>query len=190
MSMSTLPIEFLVSAPLTSIIKVNKKLALTTAQFLYEFGLEYDSNKDEYKGIEISFEYTIVKDGINIIRKITVPLITLIQIPNLLINNFNINFKTHIGENLSTRSMNTQSSSMTEAELRSSLWDADVSAINKSVSSKLGSNKKRKSDTSATYSFNIQGEDRGQSEGLLKIIDMLTSPSAIKAVDEKEYKKK
>ena len=95
--MSNLLVSDAMVLPIIELIKNNHKLAKSYSKFLYDLGIKNplykDINKIKLKVFNINFKHK----GVN--RSLTIPLILLMQIPNLSINEFNLTFYSDLKAN-------------------------------------------------------------------------------------------
>ena len=169
-SLTNLPLDELIGAPLTACAKAQKLLAETTIDFIKEIGLQEDSSGN-MNAVVVNFTYSVLKQedasGLPLTTKetetktITVPLLTIVNVPSLSIQTCDINFKMKVSQ-----SRTTKSSASLSAKYKSWLSPVSVS-FNGSVSSE--SNK----SASATYTVNVAAADNGPPQGLVTVLDML-----------------
>ena len=97
-----LPLEQLISAPLNAVIKAQAQAAMTTAQFIEEIGFkrkEEDSlsffDTPDNTGGENDYDVRVAKvqiDANGLVTKVDIPFITLVNVPNFEITNFDWSF--------------------------------------------------------------------------------------------------
>ena len=173
-SLTNLPLDELIGAPLTACAKAQKLLAETTIDFIKEIGLQNGkdaSGQTTLEAVVVNFTYSILKQedasGLPTTSKttekktITVPLLTIVNVPSLSVQTCDINFKMKVSQ-----SRTTKSSASLSAKYKSWLSPVSVS-FNGSVSSE--SNK----SASATYTVNVAAADNGPPQGLVTVLDML-----------------
>lgn len=159
-SLTNLPLDELIGAPLTACAKSQQLLAQTTIDFIREVGMDVSGNGQATLRT-ISFSYSVVDNGAETNKTITVPLLTIVNIPSLSIQTCDINFEMNVSQ---TRTTEAQAS--VEASYKA--WYSPVSVSFKgSVSS--SSNK----SASAKYVVNVSAADNGPPDGLAKILTML-----------------
>ena len=152
-----LPIENLISAPLLAAAKGQKALAATTAQFITEVGMDSSGNTKSVK-----FNYA---DGSEQVV-LDVPLLSIINIPSLCVDEIDINFDMEVSTQSASKS-STDSSAELTVKGGFGCWSA-------SFTGKVShhSENSRSSDTSAKYTIAVKGKQE-KPEGLMKVLDML-----------------
>ena len=154
-----LPIEQLISAPLVAAAEGQKTLAATTAQFISEVGMDKDGNTKS-----VAFKYA---DGSESVA-LDVPLLSIINIPSLCVDEIDINFDMEVSTQTASKS-STDSSAELSVKAGFGCWSA-------SFTGKVShhSENSRKSDTSAKYTVAVKGKQE-KPEGLMKVLDMLNN---------------
>ena len=154
-----LPIENLISAPLLAACEGQKALAQSTAQFISEVGMDKDGNTKS-----VSFKY---EDGSEAVA-LDVPLLSIINIPSLCVDEIDINFDMEVSTQTASKS-STDSSAELSVKAGFGCWSA-------SFTGKVShhSENSRKSDTSAKYTVAVKGKQE-KPEGLMKVLDMLNN---------------
>ncbi len=154
-----LPIENLIAAPLLAAAEGQKSLAATTAKFISEVGMEYKVNTKSVK-----FQY---EDGTEAVA-LDVPLLSIINIPSLCVDEIDINFDMEVSTQSASKS-STDSSAELSVKAGFGCWSA-------SFTGKVShhSENSRKSDTSAKYSIAVKGKQE-KPEGFMKVLDMLNN---------------
>ena len=154
-----LPIENLISAPLLAACEGQKALAQSTAQFISEVGMDKDGNTKS-----VAFKYA---DGSESVA-LDVPLLSIINIPSLCVDEIDINFDMEVATQTASKS-STDSSAELSVKAGFGCWSA-------SFTGKVShhSENSRKSDTSAKYTVAVKGKQE-KPEGLMKVLDMLNN---------------
>jgi hypothetical protein len=154
-----LPIENLIAAPLLAAAEGQKSLAATTAQFITEVGMD---DKGNTKSVKFQYE-----DGTEAVA-LDVPLLSIINIPSLCVDEIDINFDMEVSTQSASKS-STDSSAELSVKAGFGCWSA-------SFTGKVShhSENSRKSDTSAKYSIAVKGKQE-KPEGLMKVLDMLNN---------------
>ena len=172
-----LPIGTLIAEPLLGAAKAQGQLAHTTENFIKDIGLEDDGNGN-LKARTVEFDYDAPiesKDANGAIttkienRKLKVPLLSVIQTPNLGVKKATVDFDMEVKSSTQdTSSVNTQ----TDLSVKYDNWWSPVKVdLKASVSTK--SENIRKTDNSAKYTVNVEARDDGAPEGLMKVLDIL-----------------
>ena len=154
-----LPIENLISAPLLATCEGQKALAQSTAQFITEVGMDKNG-----KTKSVSFKY---EDGTESVA-LDVPLLSIINIPSLCVDEIDINFDIEVSTQSASKS-STDSSAELDVKAGFGCWSA-------SFTGKVShhSENSRSSDTSAKYTIAVKGKQE-KPEGLMKVLDMLNN---------------
>ena len=154
-----LPIENLISAPLLAACEGQKALAQSTAQFITEVGMDKNGNTKS-----VTFNY---EDGSEKVE-VDVPLLSIINIPSLCVDEIDINFDMEVSTQSASKS-STDASAELSVKGGFGCWSA-------SFTGKVShhSENSRSSDTSAKYSISVKGKQE-KPEGLMKVLDMLNS---------------
>ena len=148
-----LPIEHLISAPLLAACEGQKALAQSTAQFITEVGMDKNGATKS-----VAFKY---EDGSEAVA-LDVPLLSIINIPSLCVDEIDINFDMEVSTQTASKS-STDSSTELSVKGGFGCWSA-------SFTGKVShhSENSRKSDTSAKYSIAVKGKQE-KPEGLMKV---------------------
>ena len=154
-----LPIENHISAPLLAACEGQKALAQSTAQFITEVGMDKNGATKS-----VAFKY---EDGSEAVA-LDVPLLSIINIPSLCVDEIDINFDMEVSTQTASKS-STDSSAELSVKGGFGCWSA-------SFTGKVShhSENSRKSDTSAKYSIAVKGKQE-KPEGLMKVLDMLNN---------------
>ena len=136
-----------------------KALAQSTAQFISEVGMDKDGNTKS-----VAFKYA---DGSESVA-LDVPLLSIINIPSLCVDEIDINFDMEVSTQTASKS-STDSSAELSVKAGFGCWSA-------SFTGKVShhSENSRKSDTSAKYTVAVKGKQE-KPEGLMKVLDMLNN---------------
>ena len=173
--LAAIPFGTLIGAPLTAAIEAQAKAALTTVEFIRAVGFKKDAqDKDTGDLVNITFNYrTGPKDSD--LMSLEVPLLTIVPIPFLRIENMDIHFKASLSQSMETK--DTVSSSLSsEAKVSGSarywFFKADMSA---SVSSKKDSSSTRDSRYAVEYTMdiNVHAVQDDVPGGLAKVLNLL-----------------
>jgi len=172
-----LPIGTLIAEPLLGAAKAQGQLAHTTENFIKDIGLEDDGNgKLSARTVEFDYDAPVeskAADGTITTtienRKMKVPLLSIIQTPNLGVKRATVDFDMEVKSSTQdTSSVNTK----TDLSVKYDNWWSPVKVnLNASVSTK--SENIRKTDNSAKYTVHVEARDDGAPEGLMKVLDIL-----------------
>lgn len=168
-----LPIGELIANPLIAAAQAQGKLAGLTEQFIEEVGLEKDGDKLKARTVEFSYDtpVTNAKTGDVQVEKRTlnVPLLAIVNTPNLSVKNVTIDFDMTVKS--STEHTDQTDVSTTVNASYKSWWSPVKVSMTASVANK--STNTRKTDNSARYTVHCEARDDGAPEGLMKVLDIL-----------------
>lgn len=198
-----LPMESLIGGPLAAACDSQVKLARATADFIRVIGFlpppppqpggEADKDKDKVgdpRTAIFKFKRPVelqTGEGKEAIVKIEeeeveieVPLLAIVNIPNLSIVGMDVIFDMEVNS-----SFETKTTEAAEAEASGSAkigWGPFSAKV--SIRGKVSSHKEstRKSDNSAKYHVEVHAEDRGMPEGLARVLDILHASVAPRAI--------
>lgn len=167
-----LPMADLIGAPLTAACDANVRLAQSTAEFIATIGFD---EKNQVRKATFGYTRQVNDEKGNLLpavpMKIEVPLLAIVQTPNLKVNNVNITFdmeiKTH--EDSKTKSA-------AEAALKGSGqagWGPFSVKVEVSGSVSTSKENTRSTDKSAKYHVEVNAVDSGMPEGLARVLDIL-----------------
>ncbi|MCH5197069.1 MAG: DUF2589 domain-containing protein [Oscillospiraceae bacterium] len=180
---SGLDMKNLIGGPLSAAADASLQLAQSTADFINNVGFDKDG---KVRNVDFGYEKKISNDdGTTDLQemKVQVPLLSVIPIPNLQIDEVNVTFDMEVKESEQSESSTDASASLSGS---GSIFGFKVS-ISGSVSTH--SSNTRSSDNSAKYHVDVAATNHGTPEGLARILDIVAanvSPSLVssKAVDE------
>ncbi len=187
-----LPMDSLIGGPLTAACDAQVKLARATADFIKVIGfLPPAAGAKDVNAVGETRTATFkFKRPVEIPAKLgaqqpqieqeevelTVPLLAIVNVPNLSITSMDVTFDMEVKSSFSTKSSDDQEASMSaEAKFGWGPFSAKVS-----VQGKVSSHKEsaRSSDNSAKYHVSVHAEDRGMPEGLARVMDILQTSIA------------
>lgn len=183
-----LPLEQLISAPLNAVIKAQAQAAMTTAQFIEEIGFkrkEEDSlsffDTPDNSGGENDYDVRVAKvqiDANGLVTKVDIPFITLVNVPNFEITNFDWSF------NVKLKSMQSFSAKFGTSTTTNTTVNAN-SELNIFSLIKIGGSMKVESTTKTDFEsrfksgreqeYNLNINIKGNSAPLPKGIETLLS---------------
>ena len=177
-----LPIGELIANPLIAAAQAQGKLAGITKDFIEEVGLQNtesdDSKPPVLKARTVDFAYDAIVEekkssGETVTkvepRKMQVPLLSIVNTPNLSVKNVKIDFDMKVQ---SSNEHKDSTSVKVDTSVKYAAWWSPVSAsMTASVANK--SENTRKSDNSARYTVHCEARDDGAPEGLMKVLDIL-----------------
>lgn len=160
-----LPIDELIGAPLMAAAAAQGKLALTTAQFIQDVGME----NGQVRNVDFNYE---THDGSNAIQnKFSVPLLSIVNVPNLSVKEANVDFCMEVR----TQSMD-KSSANASASMSASYGGSFFCPVKVNITGSVAtaSEHTRSTDKSAKYTISVKAADTGYPEGLSKVLDILS----------------
>ena len=168
--LSAIPFGALIGGPLTAAIEAQSKAALASVDFIRAVGFDEEGNI-----LNVVFKYKAGTEE-NEIQELQVPLLTIVPIPFLRIDNMDINFKASLSQSTETMDKTT---SVTEADAKLSLGakymfvSAQMSA---SVSSKKDTSSSRDSRYAVEYTMdiNVHAVQDDMPGGMAKVLNLLT----------------
>jgi hypothetical protein len=198
--LQVLPLEYMLSTPLTAVIKAQALAALTTVNFIEKVGLEEDPNTGDLsvRSATFSFNQTVpdpANPGSVISRDavLTVPILTLAPIPFIRISDLNVSFEFKIRDVTSQQSK-TEITGQTGFE-HDSDFTSKFSAgggvlsffgggeasgtfesktkVTASVSATYQSSNRQSTDRSATFKMTMNAVQDALPEGLSRVLTIL-----------------
>jgi hypothetical protein len=158
-------ISELIAAPLIAASESQSKLATHTANFIKTVGTKEDGSVNN-----VQFSYhTKKEDNTEVTNVIDVPLLSIVNIPNLAIKKAEVAF---------TIEVKSQSKHSTSRDIQGEAggnvgWGPLGVKIGGSISTK--SEYTRATDKSAKYDIRIEARDDGMPEGLARVLDFMTN---------------
>lgn len=173
---SGLDMQNLIGGPLRAAADASMQLADSTANFINKVGFDENGNtrKASFQFEKKSFneDGTTNEDEM----KIDVPMLAIVPIPNLQVDEVNILFDMEVKESEKSESA-TDLSATASGSLNLGIVKVNISG---SVSSH--SSNTRSSDNSAKYHVDVRATNHGTPEGLARVLDMMAasvSPSLV-----------
>ena len=164
-----LDMKNLIGGPLTAAADANLLLARTTANFINEVGFDADK-----KARSVLFKYNKqepTEDGNMIVQdmSVEVPILAIVPIPNLQIDEVNVLFDMEVKQCEKSESSMSGSGSFS-AKVG---WGPISVSISGSVSAH--SSNTRSSDNSAKYHVDFRATNHGMPEGLARVLDIMAA---------------
>lgn len=170
--LAAIPFGTLIGGPLNAAIEAQAKAAMTTVEFIRAVGFKPASDGQSTEIANIGFNYKIGPDATGTLE---VPLLTIVPIPFLRIENMDIHFKASLSQSMETKE--TQATS-TEGKVDTKVsggWWAVKAEMNASISSKKDSSATRDSRYSVEYTMdiNVHAVQDDIPAGLAKVLSLL-----------------
>lgn len=174
-ALQAIPFSSMIGGPLKACIEAQAMAAKTTWDFIQEVGLTADPETGEKKAVTVAFSF--IQNGREV--QLNVPLLTIVPIPYIAIQNIDINFKASISASSSSVNESSSSSSLDAgAEVTAGLsvgpFHMDAK-LNANYSSKKDSRATEESKYSVEYTMDIAvkaGQD-SMPAGLAKVLELL-----------------
>lgn len=186
-----LPMADLIGGPLDAACDAQIKLAAATENFIRTIGFLPDATDPTKTGETRTalFKFTRPYDDLTDpadpkigSEEVTleVPLLAIVNVPNLAIKNVDITFDMEVKSSFSQQQKDAKSGSVSaSAQFGFGCFSAKVS-IKGSISS--SKEQTRKSDNSAKYHVEVHASDDGMPEGLSRVMDILQSAAVPKSI--------
>ena len=180
-ALQALPFSNIIGAPLEACIKAQAMAAQTTWKFIQEVGMQDSAVKGEKEAVNVSF--TFIQNGNSV--RLNIPLLSIVPIPYIAIQNIDIAFKANIS---ASSSVAVEQSSHDEfnmdatagAKVGWGIFSANLN-LKGGYSSKKDSRATQDSKYSVEYTMDV-GVRAGQESmpaGLAKVLEILNSSIAI-----------
>lgn len=180
--LNSLPFGDMIGAPLSACVDAQEQAAISTVNFIRRVGFDIE---DPDKVINVSFKY--VREGTS--AELTVPLLTIVPIPYIAIDNVNIAFKAHITGFESESERKVEGSQVAERNDSSVKYKGLgwFSTLNKktimqsSLSTKKDSVSTQNSNycIEATIDINVQAKQESIPAGMAKVLEMLNQAISV-----------
>lgn len=159
----------LIGGPLRAAADANAHLANSTADFINNIGFD---NKGNVRNVMFGYQKrTANEDGTSNLDelKVAVPILAIVPIPNLQVDEVNILFDMEVKQSEREESSRDMSASL-DASVK--IWPVRVN-VTGSVSSHQSNT--RSSDNSAKYHVDVRATNHGIPEGLARVLDMMAA---------------
>lgn len=164
-----LQMDQLIGGPLRAAADANAHLANSTADFINNIGFD---NKGNVRNVMFGYQKrTANEDGTSNLDelKVAVPILAIVPIPNLQVDEVNILFDMEVKQSEREESSRDMSASL-DASVK--IWPVRVN-VTGSVSSHQSNT--RSSDNSAKYHVDVRATNHGIPEGLARVLDMMAA---------------
>lgn len=175
-----LPMNALIGGPLKAAVEANMLLARSTADFINDVGFvpTKDENGNMVPGAPRMSDFSFERPGkdpdgnptIEVV-KIKVPMLAIVPVPNLQVNNVDIVFDMEV-KSSTTDTSKTSASASLEASV-SGGWGPVSASVKISGSVSTAKENTRSTDTSAKYHVEVNARNFGIPEGLARVLDMM-----------------
>lgn len=166
---SGLNIQNLIGGPLTAAADARISLARSTAEFINDVG--FDAN-GKIRTADFGYQKRSVNDdGTSNLEemKVAVPMLAIVPIPNLQIDEVNILFDMEVKQSEKSESSKDLSASLSGS--------AKFGPVKVNISGSVSSHESntRSSDNSAKYHVDVRATNHGTPEGLSRVLDMMAA---------------
>lgn len=166
-----IPIAELIAAPLVAVCDSQKKLAKSAFEFMKEIG--FDENG---KTRMLNFNLQRPIAGTTTLQNIKVeaPFLGLVPLPNLLIDDVNVDFQMEVTATETSAEKSSKEGSM-DANAKFKFGCFGSGSVN--VSGKVSSSREntRMTNQTAKYQVHVSARQQRQTEGLSKLMDIMAS---------------
>ena len=180
--LNSIPFGQMIGAPLSACVDAQEQASISTLNFIRRVGF---ANEEPDKVINVSFKY--VRDGNHV--ELIVPLLTIVPIPYIAIDNVSINFKaniTGIDQEREQEDSSVQSGQTTDysRNYRGLGWFSasnSKTVMRSTLSSKKDSTATRDSNycIETTIDVNVQARQESLPAGMAKVLEMLQQSISI-----------
>jgi hypothetical protein len=192
-TISSLPFDTLIGAPLTAAIDAQAHGAKATVDFIHDVGfIPATTNEDPLFPVDsqgqpaavgdadfgdvrmVTFTYSLA-DGTG--ATVTVPLLTVVPIPYLYISEMTIDFVAKISETITATINSTDTRATAASAQAKGGWGPVSGSLKASYSSTHTSNSERSSkyQTELTMSVHVRATSESMPKGLSRVLDILAS---------------
>lgn len=174
-ALKSVPLSHLIGGPLCAAVEAQAKAAHSTVQFVNAIGFEADSPE---KVRNVTFTYEVTEPEPQQAR-LTVPILTIIPIPFIRIDEMTIKFVMDVSEQSDTESKSQRESSAksevkAEASVGWGIWKASASFSGSySSSSKDTSSSSLRQSTHATLDITVHAVQDEMPAGLSRVLGIL-----------------
>ena len=169
--LSAIPFEHLIGAPLAATVKAQALAARSSLEFIQAVGFD-DDGSDTKKVKNVTFKYR----GPGGEQTLEVPVLTIVPIPFIKVNDLTIQFKANLSASSETEEK-TESESKKEVGIKGGArWLFFSASLNGSYSSKKDSSSTKGSKYSVEYTVDVT-VNAGQDDmpaGMAKVLNLLT----------------
>jgi hypothetical protein len=166
-----LPMEELIGGPLVAAANANSKMVMTNANFIQSVGFTKDKDgKGSANMVEFAYKQQD-KDGNIQDMGIEVPLLAIIPLPALKVEEAEVTFSMQVNSSTEdTSESESEAGFEGSATYNAGLFKASIKVHGKTSAK---SSHTRKSDNSAKYDVHVIARDSGIPEGLNRVLDIM-----------------
>jgi len=168
-SLAALPIDDLIGAPLTAAIQAQATAAMSSVQFLREVGFDQSNNV-----LTVTFLYSKSKpDGSPGTATLTVPLLSILNVPFIRIQDMTIDFDFTIHQ-IESKDLSTTKNGQLATSGGGQVWGVGVKTSLKASYSRK-EDVKSSIERTATLKIHVKAAQDEMPAGLKEVLDMLKS---------------
>lgn len=170
--LAAIPFGALIGGPLNAAIEAQARAAVSTVKFIKDVGLDENGNV-----VPITFKIDNSQGGNNNTLSLEVPLLTVVPIPFIRIDDMNIAFKASLTESGETSATDTSSTELNASLKASASYLTAKVEFNASVSSKKDSSSTRNSKYAVEYTMdvNVHAVQDDMPAGMSRVLNALVS---------------
>ena len=165
-----IPISELIKAPLEAVVESQKKLSQSAFEFMTEIGFD---DEEKIRMIEFNLQKSIEGAPGSQDIKVQVPFLGLVPLPNLLIDDVQVDFQMEVIDNaISDDKSASEGSTAANANFKFDGFNGGYVNVSGKVVSASGNTDS--ANQTAKYKVNTSELNSDQLEGLTKLIELLT----------------
>ena len=176
-ALQAIPFGSIIGAPLQACIEAQAMAAQTSWQFIQEVGLSTDPETGKKEAVNVTFEF--IQNGR--MAQLNVPLLTIVPIPYIAIQDIDISFKANISASSSSVSKTNSSSSLNVGGGFSSKLGWGPFSMRANMTANYSSKKDSKATQNSKYSVEytmdvaVKAAQDSMPAGLAKVLELLGS---------------
>lgn len=185
--LQTMDLGVMLGSPFTAAQQAQTTMTSNTIEFLQKFAFERDAsgnNTSEVRTFSMNTYFDTTDSSGNTIQKqrqLTIPLITMLNVPALQIQKMSVDLTLKINSQVATSSTNTKgfsvgASASVSGGVNAGIFNASASAsVSTSVSSSNSNTNSMDASSSAKYAIRIEAENKPPA-GLAILLDFCSKP--------------
>lgn len=177
-----LPIEDLIAAPLKAVADSQRQLALSTYDYIMQIGFNQDDKGKiaDPRMVNFKLQRPLQEGGLANID-VQAPFLSIVPIPSIMVNEVNIDFQMEVTDTETVKStINTEASTEVTGSYGFFFAKGQVKVAGKVSSSRENT---RQTNQTAKYQVHVAARQHPPTEGMSKLMDLLSS--CVEEVKEK-----
>lgn len=176
-ALQAIPFGSMIGGPLKACIEAQAMAAQTSWQFIQEVGLNTNPETGEKEAVNVSFQF--LQNGR--IVQLNVPLLTIVPIPYIAIQNIDINFKANISASSSSVQESSSSETLDAGGEGSTKLGFGIFSVQANMKANYSSKKDSKATQDSRYSVEytmdvaVKAGQDSMPAGLAKVLELLGS---------------